>query len=87
MDAAAHQRLWLLACAGRCRAERQRSAEAARFARDRQIREMLTIRDLGVWTHYVGDASQPLHISIHYNGWGNYPEGKQQPRYQASPGK
>jgi len=62
-------------------------AEAARFARDRQIREMLTIRDLGVWTHYVGDASQPLHISIHYNGWGNYPEGKQQPRYQASPGK
>jgi hypothetical protein len=23
--------------------------------------------------HYVGDASQPLHVSIHYNGWGDYP--------------
>jgi len=21
----------------------------------------------------VGDASQPLHVSIHYNGWGDYP--------------
>ena len=32
------------------------------------------MRDLGVWGHYVGDASQPLHVSIHYNGWGReYP--------------
>ena len=23
----------------------------------------------GVMGHYVGDASQPLHMSIHYNGW------------------
>jgi len=25
------------------------------------------------WSHFVGDASQPLHVSVHYNGWGNYP--------------
>lgn len=48
-------------------------AKAAEFARDRKIREMLIVRDLGVWSHYVGDASQPLHVSVHYNGWGNYP--------------
>jgi hypothetical protein len=43
------------------------------FERDRRLWEMLTIRDIGVWSHYVGDASQPLHVSIHYNGWGPYP--------------
>lgn len=37
------------------------------------MREKLTLRDLGVWSHYGGDASQPLHVSIHYNGWGDYP--------------
>jgi hypothetical protein len=36
-------------------------------------REALTINDLGVWAHYVGDASQPMHASVHYNGWGPYP--------------
>ncbi|GAD60406.1 S1/P1 Nuclease [Brevundimonas sp. BAL450] len=39
------------------------------YAEDRRRREALLIRDLGVWSHYVGDASQPLHTSIHYNGW------------------
>jgi len=43
------------------------------FAKDRALREVLTIRDIGVWGHFVGDGSQPLHITIHYNGWGNYP--------------
>ncbi len=48
--------------------------ERAWYAQDRALRERLTIRDLGVWAHYVGDASQPLHVSIHYNGWGkDYP--------------
>jgi len=42
----------------------------ARFDADRSLRELLTIRDIGVWSHYVGDASQPLHTSIHFNGWG-----------------
>ncbi|HEX4181782.1 MAG TPA: S1/P1 Nuclease [Caulobacteraceae bacterium] len=41
--------------------------------RDLARREMLTVRDLGIWAHYVGDASQPMHVSVHYNGWGNYP--------------
>ncbi|ESQ77344.1 hypothetical protein [Asticcacaulis sp. YBE204] len=37
-------------------------------------REALTLRDIGILSHYVGDASQPLHLSIHYNGWGEeYP--------------
>ena len=36
-------------------------------------RQQLILRDLGVWAHYVGDASQPMHASIHYNGWGDYP--------------
>ena len=43
------------------------------FARDRQLRELLILRDLGYWSHFVGDASQPLHVSIHHSGWGNYP--------------
>ena len=43
------------------------------FAADRKLRESLIIRDLGVWSHYVGDGSQPLHVTIHYNGWGDGP--------------
>lgn len=43
------------------------------YAEDRRRREALLLRDLGVWAHYVGDAAQPLHTSIHYNGWGPYP--------------
>lgn len=44
-------------------------AKRAWYAEDRRRREALLIRDLGVWSHYVGDASQPLHTTIHYNGW------------------
>lgn len=43
------------------------------FARERALREMLTLRDIGDFGHFVADGSQPLHISIHYNGWGAYP--------------
>lgn len=42
------------------------------FAKERRRREMLIIRDLGYWSHFVGDGSQPLHVSVHFNGWGNY---------------
>jgi hypothetical protein len=45
----------------------------AEFARDRALRETLTLRDIGDWGHFVGDGSQPLHVTIHYNGWGDYP--------------
>jgi hypothetical protein len=47
-----------------------------RFAADRSLRESLTLRDIGVWGHFVGDAAQPLHISVHFNGWGDYPNPK-----------
>jgi hypothetical protein len=47
--------------------------EQAAFARQRAVRELLTLRDLGVWAHYIGDASQPMHVSVHYDGWGDFP--------------
>ena len=42
------------------------------FESDRKLREKLTLRDLGVWSHYPGDASQPMHVSVHINGWGPF---------------
>jgi hypothetical protein len=47
--------------------------DRAYFAAERARREMLTLRDIGYWSHFVGDASQPLHTSVHYNGWGDGP--------------
>lgn len=49
------------------------SSARTSFARERMLRESLTLRDIGDFGHFVGDGSQPLHITIHYNGWGNYP--------------
>jgi hypothetical protein len=51
-------------------------SDKAWFASDRALRETLTLRDIGVWSHYVGDGSQPLHATVHFNGWGNYPNPK-----------
>jgi hypothetical protein len=48
-------------------------AKRAWYREDRLRREALTRRDMGFLSHYVGDGSQPLHTSIHYNGWGDYP--------------
>lgn len=62
---------WRVAAAAERRATSPE--RAAWFAQDRALREALVIRDLGVWAHFVGDASQPMHLSIHYNGWGDYP--------------
>src|SRR5471032_1041847 len=52
-------------------------AEKKSYAQGQAVRQTLTLRDLGVWAHYVGDASQPMHASVHYNGWGegSNPEG------------
>lgn len=47
--------------------------ERAWFEADRARRERLIIHNIGIWSHYDGDASQPLHVSVHYNGWGHYP--------------
>jgi hypothetical protein len=49
------------------------SAERTWFLRDQWIREGLTIRDLGLLAHFVGDGSQPMQVSIHSDGWGNFP--------------
>ena len=38
-----------------------------------KYRETLTIHDIGIFSHFVGDGSQPLHVTVHYNGWGHYP--------------
>jgi hypothetical protein len=48
-------------------------ADRAWFDRDRQRRELLLLRDLGYWSHFPGDASMPLHDSVHFYGWGPYP--------------
>ena len=47
--------------------------ERAWFEVDRRLREKITLHDIGIWSHYVADASQPLHVSVHFNGWGNFP--------------
>lgn len=36
------------------------------------VDEASILHTIGVWGHFVGDASQPLHVTVHYNGWGNY---------------
>jgi hypothetical protein len=43
--------------------------DRAFFAFDRSVREAVTLRDVGYWGHFVADASQPLHVSVHFNGW------------------
>ena len=48
-------------------------ADRKDLARLLSLREMLTLRDLGYWAHFVEDASQPMHVSIHYDGWGDGP--------------
>lgn len=51
----------------------QSPADRAYFESALRLRQTLTLRDIGVWSHYVADGSQPLHVSVHFNGWGNYP--------------
>lgn len=48
-------------------------SDRAWFRFQLQLRQQLIIRDIGYWSHFVADASQPMHVSIHFNGWGNYP--------------
>lgn len=44
------------------------------FEASRGCRAKLSLRDRrSVWSHFHSDASQPLHVSAHYNGWGEYP--------------
>jgi len=43
------------------------------FLKDQYIREGMTIRDLGFLSHFVANGAQPMNVSVHANGWGNYP--------------
>lgn len=56
--------------------KRSKGARKAWYKQDRIRREKLMFANLANLAHYVGDGSQPLHVSIHYNGWGDYPNPK-----------
>lgn len=43
------------------------------FAADRARREGQILTAIGNLSHFVGDGSQPLHTTVHFNGWGDYP--------------
>jgi hypothetical protein len=43
------------------------------FLADRARREAQIVDDLGALSHFVGDGSMPLHVSVHFNGWGPFP--------------
>jgi hypothetical protein len=47
--------------------------ERAWFEAERRRRETRTIGDIGVWSRYVGAASDPLNVTVHFNGWGDFP--------------
>jgi hypothetical protein len=65
---------WRIAEAG-ARTSRQ-PTHRAWLAADAVRREGLILRSLGVLAHYVGDGSQPLHVTVHFNGWGSYPNSE-----------
>lgn len=48
-------------------------AHKAWFTQDRIRREGLILRTIGELSHFVGDGSQPLHVTSHFNGWGDGP--------------
>ncbi len=43
------------------------------FTADRQRRERQILTAIGDLSHFVGDGSQPLHVTVHFNGWGDFP--------------
>jgi hypothetical protein len=61
---------WRVDAVGERRARTLRDRQF--FTTQRRLREILTLRDIGVWSHFVGDASQPLHTSTHFDGWDRY---------------
>jgi hypothetical protein len=48
-------------------------AHKAFFTNDRRRREQQVLQDIGELSHFVGDGSQPLHVTVHFNGWGDFP--------------
>ena len=49
------------------------AAHRAWMEADRARRESQILIDIGALSHFVGDGSMPLHASIHFNGWGPFP--------------
>lgn len=49
------------------------AANRAWFAADRARREAQILEAVGQLSHFVGDGAQPLHVTWHYNGWGDHP--------------
>lgn len=45
-------------------------SEKTAFTNERILREQIIIYQLGMWSHFVGDGSQPLHVTVHYNDRG-----------------
>lgn len=56
--------------------KRARGRRKAWLAADRRRREGLILQSIGHLSHYVADGAQPLHASVHFNGWGDYPNPK-----------
>jgi hypothetical protein len=50
------------------------------LTQDRIRREAQLKFELGYWAHFVGDGSQPLHVTYHYNGWGSSGTGGPNPK-------
>jgi hypothetical protein len=48
-------------------------AHRAWLEADLARRQSQILIDIGLLSHFVGDGSMPLHVSIHYNGWGDFP--------------
>ena len=48
-------------------------AKRAWLDADRRRRESQIALDIGLLSHYVGDATQPMHLTVHHDGWGDYP--------------
>ena len=56
--------------------KKARGKQKAWYRKDRIRREKLLYANLANFAHYVGDGSQPLHATTHFNGWGDYPNPK-----------
>ncbi|WP_374576641.1 S1/P1 Nuclease [Phenylobacterium sp.] len=55
------------------RAHERNRARRAWYAQDLARRQAQILRTIGELSHFVGDGAQPLHVTVHYNGWGDYP--------------
>jgi hypothetical protein len=66
-------------------ADRRSAPHRAWLTADRRRREAMILEDIGALSHFVGDGSQPLHVTLHYNGWGEgpNPDGYTQARIHA----